>query len=48
MVEPFTIAIDLLMQKTALSANNLIDSRADLNIISWEAWNAMGQPQLMH
>lgn len=46
MVETFRFAINLLMYKKTLLANSLIDLGANLNVISWETWNAMGQLEL--
>ena len=45
-VEPFRLEINLLAQKATVSTHALIDSGADLNVISWEIWDAMGQPKL--
>ena len=45
-VEPFCLGINLLSQKATLSTHALIESGADLNGISWEIWDAMGQPRL--
>ena len=45
-VEPFCLEINLLSQKSTMSTHALIDSGTDLNVISWEIWDAMGQTRL--
>ena len=45
-VDPFRIPLHLLLEKTTFKGNALIDSGADLNVLSWEVWNALGQPSL--
>ena len=45
-VEPFRVAIMIVTQKTTIGVNAFIDSGADLNILSWNAWDALGQPEL--
>ena len=45
-VEPFRVAIKFVTQKTAIGVNAFIDLGADLNILSWNVWDALGQPEL--
>ena len=45
-VKPFRIATKLVTQKIDVGVNALIDSRADLNILSWDVWRTMGSPKL--
>ena len=47
-VEPFRLGINLLAQNNTVSTHALLDSGADFNVISWEMWNALGQPKLSH
>ena len=41
-VDPFYIAINLLTEKNELNTHAFIDSRADVNVLSWETWDALG------
>ena len=45
-VKPFRIATKFVTQKTAIGVNAFIDSGANLNILSWNVWEALGQPEL--
>ena len=45
-VELFYIAINLLTERNELNTHAFIDSRADVNVISWETWDALGRSGL--
>ena len=44
-VYPFYIAINLLTERNELNTYAFIDSGADINVISWETWDALGRDQ---
>ena len=41
--EPFHIGLDLHTLKNTITERALIDSGADLNILSYEVWEALGK-----
>ena len=45
--EPFHIGLDLHTLKNTITEPALIDSGADLNILSYEVWEALGKPRLI-
>ena len=45
-VDPFYIAINLLTEQKELKTHAFIDSGADVNVLSWDTWNALGRPGL--
>ena len=46
LIEHFKVAINLLMKRTTILGNDFIDSGANLNVLSWDTWNAMGKSEI--
>lgn len=47
LIEPFYISMDLHPQNNTLNEPVLIDSGANLNILLYEVWEALGKPRLI-
>ena len=45
---PFRIPLTVITQKRLRTVDALIDQDGSLNVLSWEMWDALGQPKLSH
>ena len=45
---PFRIPLTLLTQQCLRMVDTLIDQDGNLNVLTWEMWNALSQPKLSH